>query len=90
MRDGYIVVREEKHLEPKFWVCECLSDAQIIFVDVSTYWIGEYSGQVLDFEACGDTVLQAQTEDEGFNVYVAKQAIRAKGETGKKEHGLRE
>jgi len=39
MKDGFIVVRKEKHLDDKYWVCEDKIDALRIASDVTDYWM---------------------------------------------------
>ena len=42
MNQAYLIVREERHIDPKYWVCTTLEDAMTIARDVTAWWIGTY------------------------------------------------
>ena len=86
--DGWIVAREEKHVDAKFWVCTDRADALKIAEDVSKYWIENYGldESELDREIFeGDESAPARiwqcVGEDAFYVYVQAQQIRARGDT---------
>jgi hypothetical protein len=83
-RDGWIVVREERHIEPKFWICFDRADALKIAADVIAYWSEQYEQIIAegpaDTELYGDQILHFDLED-AFYVRVQPQQVRAPGDT---------
>lgn len=86
MKNAWIVVREERHIDPKFWVCESREDALSIAHDVTDYWIEDYGHTEDDLyrDLYGDQIFHVQGED-AFNIYVVPQEIREPGETTQSE-----
>jgi len=87
---GWIVVREEKHIDDRFWVCQFREDAPRIAADVARYWRAEYG---IDYhrksdvdETCyGDQIFHYGVED-CFRVYVQPQPILEAGENCDASH----
>ena len=81
MKNAWLVVREERHIDPKHWVCLEQADALKIANDVTAYWKKAcrpnpknvdrtlYETQVFHFDA-----------EEAFRVYVQPIQIREPGE----------
>jgi hypothetical protein len=87
MLNGFIVVREESHIEPKYWVCLTLEDAMEIARAVTDYWINQYSPYspyttFIDTK-CYENQLFNYNAEELFRVFVQPQQIREPGETSK-------
>jgi hypothetical protein len=82
MKQGWIVVREEKHVDPKFWVCTDKADALAIAADVTAYWRekNQPDPENVDEELYEDMAFHYDAED-CFRVYVQPQDIRDPGET---------
>jgi len=89
MISAWIVVREEKHVDDRFWVCLNKDDALQIARDVTAYCMGLYSEDErmkldVDEELYGDSEAERLvfncTVDDGFSVYVQPQQIREPGE----------
>jgi hypothetical protein len=88
MKRGYIVVREQKNISPKFWVCEDILDAMRIAQYVTRYWTGKYKSLIKEGEY--DTTLYEDLvfhfDLHGyFRVFVQPQTIRKKGEYQQEE-----
>jgi hypothetical protein len=79
MREGYIVVREEKHIDDRFWVCEAREDALALAEALVNHWAAEYDDEALHDEYFLDAVFSRGVEDR-FCVYVIPQAIFEPGE----------
>jgi hypothetical protein len=86
MKTGWIIVREESHVDDKYWICEEKEDALKIARDVSAYWLKEYEPEKedIDIELYGNLIFNTSTED-GFSVHVSPQTIRSTGEVNKEE-----
>jgi hypothetical protein len=82
MISAWIVVREERHLDDKFWVCLELDDAIKIANDVTSYWIEKYQP---DADLIDDALYENQKfhydAEDMFRVMVMPQTIRESGET---------
>ena len=68
-RQAYIVIRKEKHIADKFWVCEEKADALKIAGDVADYWMNEYQPEETDRTNYGDLLFHCHAED-AFRVSV--------------------
>ena len=81
MIDAWLVVREEKHIDDRHWVCLDKEDALIIAGDVTDYWIDQYkdSNGEVDDVPCEGQIFRHDQEDS-FYVYVIPTTIRGKGE----------
>ena len=81
MKPGWIVVREEKHIDKRFWVCVNKEDALAIARDVTEYWKKVYSPNpdLID-EILYEDLLFNYNAEEKFWVYVKPQAILQEGE----------
>lgn len=77
--NGYIVVREERHIDPKHWVCLCEGDALKIAEAVTKFWLEEYPNAVTDRTLYEDQVFHCDAEDS-FYVYVEPIKIRQPGD----------
>ncbi len=83
MIDGFIVVREERHIDDKHWVCHELDDALKIANDVCDYWKNQYevgSGDGCVDETLYEGLLFHFSAEEAFRVHVEPVEIRAAGE----------
>ncbi len=83
MIPAWIVVREEKHIDDKYWVCLREQDAMAIAKDVADYWIKEYAPEEdeIDTEPRGYMLFLVDIEDSAC-VYVMPTVIRDIGEVG--------
>jgi hypothetical protein len=81
MIEAWIVVREEKHVDDKFWVCIDREDTLKIAKDVTEYWKTQYDPQLdeIDETCYGNTIFNYNAEGM-FWVYVRPQQIRERGE----------
>lgn len=79
MTDAWLVVREEKHLDPKFWVCLDRGDALRIAGDVTEYWKEQYRSGEADETCYGEQVYHFHAEDR-FSVRVEPVMVRDPGE----------
>ena len=79
MIDAWIVIREEKHNDDRFWVCLTKDDALKIAADVTAYWVAQYAPEEADETLYADQVFHFDAEDS-FCVYVQPQIIRERGE----------
>ena len=81
MKDGFIVVRKEKHLDDKYWVCEDKIDALRIASDVTDYWMDKYllSDPDVEMQSYDDQIFR-RAKENSFCVTVAPQKIRSTGE----------
>lgn len=89
MTQGWIVVREEKHIDDRFWVCLHLEDALRIAADVVKYWLSEYeiAETAVERQCYGEEIFHCESED-GFRVYVIPQTILAAGENDASVSGV--
>ncbi len=88
MIDAWIVVRKERHIDDKYWVCHNEEDALMIAMEVTGYWIKEKSleEEELDRQVCSSGLIFSVMDEEGeFSVTVNPQTIRCEGETKKEE-----
>lgn len=79
MINAWLVVRTEKHIDDRYWVCLRRADALAIAKDVAGYWANQYSWQRLDRKRIGDSIFSRSAE-ECFTVDVIPQMIRENGE----------
>lgn len=83
-QSGFIVVRQEGHIDANHWVCLALPDALKIAGDVVAYWADHYGVQEndipVDTDLHEDLLFHYDAED-CFRVYVQAQEIRALGDT---------
>ena len=79
MIGSWIVVRKEKHIDDRFWICLNKDDALKIAFDVSEYWKAKYNTEAVDEDLYGDQLFNYDAEDS-FRVYVKPQQIRESGE----------
>ena len=88
MIEAWIVIRSEKHLDDKFWVCLDRDDALRIASDVTSYWKGQYAGELarffgdigIDTDLLGQFVFNYNME-ESFWVRCEPVTIRESGES---------
>lgn len=86
MIEAWIVVREEKHVSDKFWVCFDREDALKIATDVTAYWRNGYDPQTDEIdETCYEDLIFHYDAEDQFRVYVQPQQIRERGEFEKIE-----
>jgi hypothetical protein len=78
MINAWIVVRDENHIDAKYWVCLNKDDALKIAKDVTEYWKDE--SDEVDTELYEDMIYNYSAEDS-FSVIVQPQQIREPGET---------
>ena len=71
---GYILIREERHIDPKFWVSESLEQLLEIANEVRDYWIKEYEPEEIDDQLYGDN-LYFCSADDAFTIYIQPQEI---------------
>lgn len=85
---GWIVVREERHIDDKFWVCLTREDAVRVAAAVAQEWrdqCGVVPGAPgLDETCYGDQVFHCDVED-CFRVYAQPQSILEAGEAHEPE-----
>lgn len=85
MKTAWIVVREEKHIDPKFWVCTEQADALKIATDVTNYWRQEYAAAINEGYECSEELHELQVfnfdVEDLFRVYVEPVDFREAGET---------
>lgn len=87
MIDSWIVVRSERHVDDRYWVCLALKDALLIAKTVTAYWV-EANGmkdQDIDQELYEDQIYRFDVDD-GFRVLVYPQKIRQVGESNLDEN----
>ena len=82
MIEAWIVIREEKHLNNKYWVCLNEIDALRIADEVSEYWKKEYdTWKEYDTKLYGDLIFNCTEESQSlFSVQVQPQIINESGE----------
>ncbi len=82
MINAWIVIREEKHSDDKFWVCLNREDALTIARDVRDYWKEFYKPRPdeIDEELYGNGLFHFSAKDL-FRIYVEPQNIREEGES---------
>jgi hypothetical protein len=82
MLTAFIVIREEKHIDPKYWVCLVRRDALKIARDVTDYWIDHYQPEpeYVDTKLYADQIFNYNC-DGAFHVSVESLEIREAGET---------
>lgn len=88
MINAFIVLREEKHVDIKTWVCLAREDALKIARDVTDYWVEKYGVDLADKDGYdttlyGDQLFHFQAEE--FYVWVIPQDIREPGETAQEQ-----
>jgi hypothetical protein len=83
MTDAWIVVRQEKHIDERYWVCVSKEDALKIAADVVAYWTAGYhpDPDCVDTTLYDDQLFHVDAED-AFRVVVQPQQIRDVGEVG--------
>lgn len=79
MIEAWIVSREEKHIDDRFWVCLTKADALKIAADVTAYWKNAYEPEEVDETLYEDQVFHFDADD-AFRVVVQPQQIREPGE----------
>lgn len=79
MQQAWIVVREEKHIDTKFWVCLERDDALRIAEAVTDYWVKRYKPSTVYVALYDNQIFHCQDE-ENFRVYVVPQNILSAGE----------
>ena len=79
MQQAWIVVREERHIDPRFWVCLERDDALRIASDVTAYWMQQYEPEEVNRQMYENQIFHCQAED-AFRVYVEPQNILSAGE----------
>lgn len=86
MIEAWLVVRKEKHVDDKYWVCFEREDALAIAKDVAAYWKKNYKLEDGDVNTklFSNLVFQeAGYEGELYTVTVEPILLRQKGETWK-------
>ncbi len=76
---GYLVIREQRNIDPKYWVCLDRADALIIAGDVTNYWKKQYDDGELDNE-CDDEEIYRYIQEDCFSVIVRTIKIRERTE----------
>jgi hypothetical protein len=79
MIKSWLVVRKEKHVDDKYWVCLQKDDALAIAGDVSAYWQKQYPLRASDTECFGNMTFRCARE-ECFDVTVFPINVRESGE----------
>ncbi len=81
MINAWIVVRQEIHLEDKYWVCLECEDALRIAADVTAYWKDKYKPDpaYID-EICYDDLVFNFHDGDAFRIFVEPCQIREAGE----------
>jgi len=85
MIEAWIVIRKEKHVDTKYWVCLNSEDALRIAQDITRYWKGQQASfisqypEYVDNNLYGDIIFHFEVE-ESFCIVVQPQQIRGKGE----------
>lgn len=79
MQQAWIVVREERHIDPRFWVCLEREDALRIARDVTAFWMKRYEPTEVYTKLYDKQIFHCHNE-EGFRVYVVPQNILSSGE----------
>ena len=82
---AWIVVSNERHGDPMFYVCELREDAVAIAVKITADWCAHYGISAYDPDECdvtvrGDRVFSARAEDR-FHVYVEPVGVFRTGES---------
>ena len=81
MREAWIVVRSEKHLDDKYWVCSTKDDALCIAHDVTAYWRSQYSRPDCDVdEELHRNLVYHYDMEDCFRVHVEPVSIHEPGE----------
>ncbi len=82
MTNAWIVVREEKHVDDRYWVCLDQEDALAIARDVTKYWLRHYDIHDSDGtdEICYGDMIFHHGEEELFDVFVEPVQVRSPGE----------
>jgi hypothetical protein len=65
MIDAWVVIRQERHQEDRYWVCLQKADALKIATELVVYWREKYlpEQEVIDEELYGDQVFHFSAED---------------------------
>ncbi len=79
MKNAWIVIRYEKHIDDRFWVCLQKDDALKIAADVTAYWKTKYEPEEVDETLYEDQIFHFDAEDM-FRVVVQPQEVRETGE----------
>lgn len=81
MINAWIVVRQEQHIEDKYWLCLERDDALGIASDVTEYWREKYKldADEVDETLYADLIFNYNAED-AFRVFAQPQQIRERGE----------
>ena len=83
MIPGWIVIREEPHVEDRFWICLKKEDALAIADDVIQYWEGQSEPEGVDVTLYrADQVLRFHAYGR-FCVTVLAQSVREAEERDK-------
>lgn len=80
MKQGWIVVLEDRHADDEYFVCEEREDALGIANQLALWSISHYGPAVIDAKLYGNQIFRCALED-AFTVTVAPQGIRERGET---------
>ena len=80
MIQAWLVVREEKHIDDKYWVFLRKEDALKVAESVTKFWCDKYSSGEIDTTLYEDLIFHHNQED-AFRVFVQPQMIRDAGET---------
>jgi hypothetical protein len=83
MKAAFIVVREERHIDPKYWVCIDKDDAINIASAVGEYWSRKYCPDEVDIDRTlyEDLIFNVYVED-AYRIFVKPITIRDTGESG--------
>jgi hypothetical protein len=81
MSTGWIIIRQERHQEDRYWVYLQKDDALKIASELTVYWRAKYlpEPEVIDEELSGDQVYHFSAED-CFRVVVRPIVIHKPGE----------
>lgn len=90
MLTGWLVIREEKHVDPRYWVCIDKEDALKIASGVAHYWWTKYGPDPdeVDTNLYADQIFNIDVE-ECYRIQVFPQRIRELGETDQEKETKR-
>lgn len=82
MTEAWIIVRKERHIDDKYWVCLSKDDAINLALEITTYWQKQYelSSDDINNTLYEGLVFSAIAED-AFRVFVQPQKILLAGES---------
>lgn len=86
MKAVYLIVRKEKHIDDKYWLCKVKKDALTIAEEVADFWLSHYTEENNEIvtEPVSDQIFYRGTANEGFEVFVKPINLRESGQTDEK------